>query len=120
MKKIVFVFLCALNTTVFADDLGKTTYQQLCQDCHSPKFAQGMNAPAAFDKKAWIIRFRAAELEVKMHPTQYKTPMDYILYKAKIGKGLMPHGGLCVEAAVANKNCSDEALKQAIHYMAGQ
>lgn len=31
----------------------------------------------------------------------------------------MHHGGLCHEADTPNKNCSDEALIQAIHYMSG-
>jgi hypothetical protein len=31
----------------------------------------------------------------------------------------MPHGGLCKEANVPHKNCSDKAIKEAIYYMAG-
>ncbi len=45
--------------------------------------------------------------------------MDYLLYKVSIGKGLMPHGGLCKETEVPNKNCSDKAIAAAIYYMAG-
>ncbi|KTC86827.1 putative Cytochrome c, class I precursor [Legionella brunensis] len=78
-----------------------------------------MHAPAAFNKKAWAERFKKAAIESKNNPTQFKTAMDYLLYKASIGKGLMPHGGLCKEADVPHKNCSDKAITEAIYYMAG-
>ncbi|KTD74164.1 c-type cytochrome [Legionella tucsonensis] len=117
MKKLLAILLCVLCTSVLADDLGKNTYAITCQSCHAPQFAIGMKAPAAFDKKAWNTRFKNAELEVKKNPTEYKTAMDYLLYSMKRGKGLMPHGGLCKEADVPKKNCSDEAFIQAIHYM---
>lgn len=119
MKKVFLIFLSSIAITVQADDLGKATYQALCQDCHSPQFSKAMHAPTAFDKKAWDERFKKAEIEAKNNPNQFKTAMDYLLYKTHIGKGLMPHKGLCIEANIPNKNCSDAALIQAIQYMSG-
>jgi cytochrome c5 len=118
MKTILFFLLCIINISVFATDLGETTYQVACQNCHAPELAKRMNAPAAFDKKAWAIRFKQAKMEAKKNPTRFKTEMDYILYRVNIGKGLMPHGGLCKESDLPDDNCSKEALAQAIHYMA--
>ncbi len=117
MNKLLFILLCIMCTSALADDLGKSTYEVSCKSCHAPQFAVGIKAPAAFDKKAWDIRFKNAELEAKNNPTEYKTAMDYLLYKIKLGKGLMPHSGLCKEADVPKKNCSDEAFIQAIQYM---
>ncbi len=118
MKKLLyFIVLCGVNISVLADDLGKTTYEIACKNCHSPQLATAIKAPAAFDKKEWDIRFKNAKLEAKNNPKQFKTPIDYLLYSVKIGKGLMHHGGLCNEADVPNKNCSDEAMIKAIHYM---
>lgn len=118
MKNIVFIMLIAFTTPIIASGLGKETYEVTCKTCHAPQFAKGMQAPAAFDKKAWNLRLKNAEIESKNHPDQFKTAMDYLLYKASIGKGLMPHGGLCKEADVPHKNCSDKAIKEAIYYMA--
>ncbi|KTC80314.1 c-type cytochrome [Legionella cherrii] len=117
MKKLWIILLYAIHTASFAEDLGKTTYQISCQNCHAAQFAVGMKAPAAFDKKAWSVRFKNAELEAKQNPTEYKTAMDYLLYSMKRGKGLMPHSGLCKEVDAPQKNCSDEAFIQAIQYM---
>lgn len=118
MKNSLFILLIAFTTPLIASDLGRKTYEITCKTCHAPPFAKGMHAPAAFDKKAWSIRFNKAEIESKDHPDQFKTAMDYLFYKASIGKGLMPHGGLCKEADVPHKNCSDKAIKEAIYYMA--
>lgn len=117
MKKILFILLVAFTPALMATDLGKQTYEVICKTCHAPQFAKGMHAPTAFDKEAWSIRLKNAEIESKKNPDQFKTAMDYLLYKASIGKGLMPHGGLCKEADVSNKNCSDKAIKEAIDYM---
>jgi len=111
------ILFCGLNIAAHANHLGKTTYQIACQNCHAPKVATAIKAPAAFDKKAWDLRFKQAKLEAAAHPDRFKTPMDYLLYQVTIGKGLMHHGGLCKEANIQNKNCTDEALVQAIHYM---
>lgn len=120
MKHLLFIILfCVANTEVLADNLGKTTYEIACKNCHAPKLAPAIKAPAAFDKKAWDKRFKKAKLEVKNDPAQFKTPIDYLVYNVTIGKGLMAHGGLCKEANIPNQNCSDEALIQAIHYMSG-
>lgn len=118
-KRLLTILLMAANTVALANNLGQTTYQIACQNCHAPKLAKAMKAPAAFDKKAWDERFKQARLEVKDNPQRFKTPMDYLLYRVTIGKGLMQHGGLCKEASVPNKNCSNEALTQAILYMSG-
>ncbi|WP_454781851.1 c-type cytochrome [Legionella sp. WA2022007384] len=117
MKNLFLILLSIICTSVLADDLGKNTYQVTCQTCHAPQFATGIKAPAAFDKKAWEKPFKNAELEAKKNPAEYKTGMDYLLYKMKLGKGLMPHSGLCKEADVPKKNCSDEAFIKAIQYM---
>lgn len=118
MKKILFILLTAFIPPVIASDLGKQTYEAACKTCHAPQFAKGMRAPAAFDKKAWTLRIENAAMESKNHPDRFKTAMDYLLYRANIGKGLMPHGGLCKETDVPRKNCSDKAIKEAINYMA--
>lgn len=112
-----YIILSLISTMVFADELGKKTYDIACQNCHSPKLATAIKAPAAFDKKAWQLRFKKAKIESENNPSQFKTPMEYLLYSVKMGKGLMHHGGLCNEADVPNKNCSDEALIAAINYM---
>ena len=118
MKNLLLtILLSAVHTVVLADNLGKTTYEIACQNCHAPKLAKGIKAPAAFDKKAWDERFKQAKIKVKNNPQRFKTPIDYLLYSVTIGKGLMAHGGLCKEADVPHKNCSDDALIQAIHYM---
>lgn len=77
-----------------------------------------MHAPAAFNKKAWAIRFQKAAIQSQKNPSQFQTAMDYLLYRVSIGKGLMPHGGLCKEVGAPHKNCSDEAIAAAINYMA--
>ncbi|MCW8386259.1 c-type cytochrome [Fluoribacter dumoffii] len=118
MRNLLIFIFCTIHTAVFANDLGKDTYQTSCKSCHAPQLAIGMKAPAAFDKKAWDARFKNAEMEAQKNPADYKTAMDYLLYSIKLGKGLMPHGGLCKEANVPQKNCSDEAFVEAIHYMA--
>ena len=118
MKKVLFgIVLCLSTTIIQADTLGETTYKIACQNCHSPDLAQAIKAPAAFDKRAWDARFQNANIEARNNPSRYKTPMDYLLYSVTIGKGLMHHGGLCHEAEIPNKNCSNEALMQAIYYM---
>lgn len=119
MKKILFILLITFNSTLLANNLGKETYEITCKTCHAPPYAAGMHAPAAFNKKEWAIRFQQAAIESKNKPSQFKTAMDYLLYRANIGKGLMPHVGLCKEAAVPRKNCSDQAIIEAIYYMAG-
>ncbi len=119
MRIIVFILFITLNSSLIASNLGKETYEITCQTCHSPLFAEGMHAPAAFNKQVWAVRFKNAEIEAKKNPAEFKTAMDFLLYKASIGKGLMPHGGLCKEADAPRKNCSDKAIAEAIYYMAG-
>ena len=113
----MFFIISPLINLAFANGLGKTTYEIACKNCHAPQLAIGLSAPAAFNKKDWAPRFKQAKLKAKANPTQFKSPIDYLLYNVKLGKGLMHHGGLCQEADIPHKNCSDEALIQAIHYM---
>ena len=119
MKTILFILLIVFNGTLIASDLGKETYEIICKTCHAPQIAIGIHAPAAFNKKAWAIRFKKAAIESKNNPERFKTAMDYLLYRANIGKGLMPHGGLCKEADIPHNNCADKAIAEAIYYMAG-
>lgn len=102
-----------------ASHSGKDIYESTCKTCHAPSVAEGMHAPAAFNKKAWALRFQKAAMESKNNPSQFKTAMDYLLYTANIGKGLMPHGGLCKEANLPRVHCSNKAIAEAINYMAG-
>ena len=109
--------LCMVSTGVFANALGQRTYQIACQNCHAPTLAKAIHAPAAFNKTAWNLRFKQAQLEATKNPGRFKSPIDYLLSHVKKGKGLMHHGGLCHESDAPNKNCSDEALTAAISYM---
>jgi cytochrome c5 len=111
------LILLMLASSAFSGNLGQATYEIACKNCHSPTLSKGMHAPAAFDVKAWKIRFKHAKFEALQNPKQFNKAIDYLLYSVKIGKGLMHHGGLCHEADVPNKNCSDEALIEAILYM---
>lgn len=118
MKRLLTaILLSALHTVVVANNLGKTTYEIACQNCHAPQLAGGLKAPAAFDKKAWNARFKNASHMAEKNPAQFNNAMAYLLHSVTIGKGLMHHGGLCNEADVPDKNCSDEAFIQAINYM---
>lgn len=118
MKRLLFtILLSAIHAVVLADNLGKKTYEIACKNCHASQLSKAIKAPAAFDKKAWDERFKQAKIEVKNNPQEFKSPINYLLYSVTIGKGLMVHGGLCKEADIPNKNCSDDALIQAIHYM---
>jgi len=117
MKKIFLIIICIITYRIYADDLGETTYKIACSNCHSPKLASSIGAPAAFNKKDWRERFKNAKLACKNESKKYRNELDYLLQHVKQGKGLMHHGGLCNEAQVKNKNCSDEALTAAINYM---
>lgn len=119
MKLISFILLLVLSQMLMASELGKETYETTCKTCHAPIIARGIHAPAAFNKKAWTKRFKKAAIESINNPDKFKTAMDYLLYRVSIGKGLMPHGGLCKEANVLHKNCSNKAIIEAIYYMAG-
>jgi cytochrome c5 len=117
MKKIFLIAICIICCNSHAQSLGKTTYKISCSNCHSPKLAKSIGAPEAFNKKYWRARFKNARLCSKKQPDKYKSELDYLLQHVKQGKGLMYHGGLCNEAQVKNKDCSDEALIAAIQYM---
>lgn len=117
MKKVFLIIICIIAYKIYAADLGETTYRISCSNCHAPKLASSIGAPAAFNKKDWHQRFKNAKVAYTKEPDKYKSPLDYLLQHVKQGKGLMHHGGLCNEAQVKNKNCSDEALTAAINYM---
>ncbi len=117
MKKLFFGILCIISHTTFANNLGETTYKIACGNCHSPKLASSIGAPPAFNKKEWRRRYKDAKIASKKYPEKYSSPVDYLLQQVKKGKGFMQHGGLCNEAHVKDKNCSDEALIAAINYM---
>ena len=120
MQMILAMLLFVLSKVLMATDLGKKTYDTICKTCHAPRVALGIHAPAAFDNKAWAKRFKIAAIESKANPGRFKSATDYLLYKVSIGKGLMPHGGLCKEANVPHQDCSDKAIVDAIYYMAGR
>lgn len=118
MKKEVMALVLSMVTTVaIGEDLGKITYETACKNCHAPNLAKAIKSPPAFDEKAWKVRFDKAGIESKNNPSQFKTPLDYLLYSVKIGKGLMYHGGLCKESELPKENCTDEAFVGAINYM---
>lgn len=117
MKKLLISIIFIFNYNAYAEDLGETTYKIACSNCHSPKLARSIGAPAAFNKKDWRTRYKNAKIMAKKEPEKYNSAIDYLLQHVKQGKGLMHHGGLCNEAQVKNKNCSDEALTAAINYM---
>lgn len=115
VRGLSLVLCVAISPWAFADDSGQKIYEAACQNCHAPNLAVGMKSPPAFDEKAWAAVFADAAVKAKENPSRFKTPMDYLLYNVKIGKGLMHHSGLCNESEALN--CSDEALTQAILYM---
>lgn len=122
MKKIMLLLsLVITNVSLAAEikvdqDIGKTTYDSACQVCHNPKVSQGLEAPAAFNQQAWSPIIARAEALAKQDP-KFDTGMDYLVYQVRIGKGLMHHGGLCLEANQSSEACTDEAYKAAIQYM---
>jgi len=120
MKRILgLILFSTIHVGASADNLGRVTYQTACSTCHAPNLAKSIGAPAAFDKKAWKVRFKKAKMEAKKDPQRYKTPADYLLNSVIKGKNLMHHGGLCHESKIAEKYCSNEAFIQAIQYMSG-
>lgn len=116
-RALLVVLFSILSGSVFANQLGKTTYQIACSNCHAPNYAKAIGAPAVHDTKAWAARFKKAQLEVNENPLRYKTPLTYLLNSVVNGKKLMHHGGLCHESPAPHKNCSNEALIAAINYM---
>lgn len=117
MRKLLTGIVLLATTTLWADELGKKTYELACQNCHRPDLAKAIKAPAAFDKAAWDARFLAAAAKAKQNPKKYPDAMAYLLNSVQMGKGLMHHGGLCKEAPAAERDCSTEALTAAINYM---
>ena len=71
MKNIFFILLIAFNNPLMASTLGKETYELTCKICRdAPRFAVGLHAPEAFNKKDWAARFKNAEIEAKKNPDQ--------------------------------------------------
>lgn len=97
---------------------GKKLYEHACITCHEPAKAKLMDAPPAFDGKAWQQRYQHASDQVKKK-FNFKNQDDYFLYQIRLGKGLMHHGGLCEESKVQvpDLKCTDEAYLAAIQYM---
>ena len=96
---------------------GESLYNKACIVCHSPKVAKAMGAPAAHDTKAWSIRIKNAKKTAAKNPDFYADKYEYLSYQVRIGKGLMHHGGLCLEMRDVNEECSNEAYTAAIKYM---
>ena len=96
---------------------GKVLYDNACSACHSPKKANGLRAPAAFDVAAWKALREKAVAAVKAG--EYKSVDAYFLRQIKIGRGLMHHGGLCRETSDVKKtiHCNDADYLAAIEYM---
>jgi hypothetical protein len=103
-----------------SNGVGKRVYEFACSNCHAPKAAKVMRAPAAFDAAAWKSRVAQAKKIVAEQPNRFKNVDAYFLHQVKIGRGLMHHGGLCFETQKTNKDCSDSALMEAIYYMRSQ
>ena len=99
-------------------DLGTQVYNDGCSKCHAPKLAKALQAPAAFDKAAWKKRIDNANAMAK-EDERFNDGISYLIHQVKIGKGLMHHGGFCLESTAKDKNCSDDAFRAAITYMSG-
>ena len=70
-------------------------YSQYCAVCHSSGMA---GAPKTDDGAVWASRTEAAG------------GIDGLVHLAKVGKGMMPPMGGCM-------NCTDAQLKEVIEYM---
>lgn len=113
-----FIIGCMSSVTYAAQSYPvQEIYQKACSNCHAPKLAKGLQAPAAFDKQAWATRLQQAKQAVKKDPSRYKNEYDYLYQQVKIGRGLMHHGGLCKEAGLSADNCSKQAMIAVIKYM---
>lgn len=108
-----------LQTMAFAitkNDVGQRVYSQACATCHAANVSKGIGAPTAFDAKAWKQRLTDAEKH-SGPGTRYKDAHAYLLHQINIGRGLMPHHGLCLESKLPKIDCSDSAYLAAIKYM---
>lgn len=99
---------------------GIDLYDKACVQCHSATRAAAIGAPAAHDVKQWQQRFEQAKQQLMKKPGRFSDEMAYLIHQIKIGKGLMAHGGLCVESGVKPEHCDDEAYRVAIEYMASK
>jgi cytochrome c5 len=116
---VILLLPSSLLAATTQAELGAKIYNDACSKCHAPKLAMALKAPAAFDKAAWKQRLDNAEVMAKKDD-RFADGISYLIYQVKIGKGLMHHGGLCLESPNETKNCSDEAYRAAIGYMSGE
>lgn len=120
MRIRLFLLSCFLVSPVFAsnhhNNMGEDLYVNACKTCHAADKATAIGAPVAFDKAAWKKRLAEAKQQAKQD-ARFKDKYAYLLYQVKIGKGLMHHGGLCLEAKPPKRNCTDDAYIAAIKYM---
>lgn len=120
MKIKCLIVLAMFPLTAIAtgqENLGKIVYEKACANCHSADKAKAINAPAAFDKKAWQMRFENAKKHIGPE-APFKNAYDYLVYQVKIGRGLMHHHGLCLESSLPKSYCTNPAYIAAIKYMA--
>lgn len=120
VSSIVIVMIIGwLSSVSYAADAYpvQEIYQKACSNCHAPKLAKGLQAPAAFDQKAWSARLQQAKQAAKQNPGRYKNEYDYLYHQVMVGRGLMHHGGLCKEAGLTANDCSKQAMIAVIKYM---
>lgn len=79
---------------VFDEKAGQSTYEQYCAVCHEDGVA---GAPKFRDEKSWKPRLANRDL-------------DALIASANKGLNAMPQKGTCT-------TCTDDDLKNAIHYM---
>lgn len=122
MKRVLILASLMITASAMAVEIkteksiGKDTYDNACQVCHNPRVSQGLDAPTAFNESVWSAIKKRADAEAKKSD-KFKTGMDYMVYQVRIGKGLMHHGGLCLEAKKDSAVCTDAAYQAAIEYM---
>lgn len=118
MKYLLPAVLLLNTSGTFADThMGEKTYAKACANCHAPRLAEAISAPAAHDIDAWQARWRNAVKEAKANPQSFPDAQAYMVSSVKIGKGLMHHGGLCKESMNPKTDCTDAAYLAAIKYM---
>ncbi len=120
MRRLLTIFGCITLMTVagYANTLsGETIYNNSCKTCHNPATAPLMKAPVVHDKAAWQQRFDAAKAIAKNNPEKYKDALAVLVETVKNGKGAMPAGGLCVNKANKDSQCSDAEYASAIQFM---
>jgi hypothetical protein len=110
-SRIAFIFLSingllgadvsAATTMISSENVGHHIYQAACRNCHAPGLSTDIGAPTAFDQKAWKKQLKAARKEAKQDPQKFKDEYSYLAYRVEHGRGLMQHGGLCLESKLS-------------------